>query len=214
MDPHLEVGATSLTHVEFLLLGPLESPRGNGAVRLGPPRQRAVLAMLALAAPDVVSTDRLVDGLWGDEPTSNPLGTLQVYVHGVRKALRQVSEVELVERVPPGYRLAITAEQTDIGRFTSLQRRARDERLRGDPAAAAATLEEALSLWRGPALADVRGAPFAEPEAVRLEELRLHGGRKTPTTCSSRWESTPLWWQSWIGRCSSTRCASGSGASS
>ena len=129
--------------------------------------------MLALGAPDVVSTDRLVDGLWGDEPTSNPLGTLQVYVHGVRKALRQVSEVELVERVSPGYRLAITSEQTDIGRFTSLQRRARDERLRGETAAAAATLEEALSLWRGPALADVRGAPFAEPEAVRLEELRL-----------------------------------------
>src|SRR3954454_16682565 len=57
--------------------------------------------MLALAAPDVVSTDRLVDGLWADEPPSNPLGTLQVYVHGVRKALREVSEVELVERVPP-----------------------------------------------------------------------------------------------------------------
>ena len=121
----------------------------------------------------MVSTDRLVDGLWGDEPTSNPLGTLQVYVHGVRKALRQVSKVELVERVSPGYRLAITSEQTDIGRFTSLQRRARDERLRGETAVAAATLEEALSLWRGPALADVRGAPFAEPEAVRLEELRL-----------------------------------------
>ena len=79
----------------------------------------------------MVSTDRLVDGLWGDEPTSNPLGALQVYIHGVRKALREVSEVELVERVPPGYRLAITADQTDIGRFTSLQRRARDERLRG-----------------------------------------------------------------------------------
>src|SRR4051812_29598514 len=129
--------------------------------------------MLALAAPGVVSTDRLVDGLWGDEPTRNPLATLQVYVHGVRKALRQVSEVELVERVPPGYRLAITSEQTDIGRFTSLQGRARDERLRGDAGAAAATLEEALSLWRGPALADVRSAPFAGPEAVRLDELRL-----------------------------------------
>ena len=87
--------------------------------------------MLALGAPDVVSTDRLVDGLWGEEPPSNPLGALQVYIHGVRKALREVSEVELVERVPPGYRLAITAEQTDIGRFTSLQRRARDERLAG-----------------------------------------------------------------------------------
>jgi predicted ATPase/DNA-binding SARP family transcriptional activator len=129
--------------------------------------------MLALAAPDVVSTDRFVDGLWGEQPISNPVGTLQVYIHGIRKALRELSDVELVERVRPGYRLAITADQTDIGRFTMLQQRARDERLHGDPAEAAATLEEALGLWRGPALADVREAPFAEPEAVRLEELRM-----------------------------------------
>ena len=159
--------------MEFLLLGPLEAAEGKRTVPLGSPRQRAVLAMLALDAPNVVSTDRLVDGLWGEEPTSNPLGTLQVFIHGVRRALRQVSEVELVERVSPGYRLVITSEQTDIGQFTSLQRRARHERLRGDPVAAAATLAEALGLWRGPALADVRGAPFAEPEAVRLDELRL-----------------------------------------
>ena len=129
--------------------------------------------MLALAAPEMVSTDRLVDGLWGEEPTSNPLGALQVYISGVRKALREVSDVELVERVPPGYRLAITADQTDIGQFAALQRRARDERVRNDLPAAEATLEAALGLWRGPALADVRGAPFAEPEAARLEELRL-----------------------------------------
>jgi len=129
--------------------------------------------MLVLAAPAVVSTDRLVDGLWGEQPTSNPLGALQVYIHGVRKALRSVSDLELVERVPPGYRLTVTADQTDVGRFTTLQRRARDERLRDDPAAAAATLEEALGLWRGPALADVLEAPFAEPEAARLNELRV-----------------------------------------
>src|SRR4051812_42479624 len=129
--------------------------------------------MLALAAPQVVSTDRFVDGLWGEQPTSNPLGALQVYIHGVRKALRELSDVGLVERVRPGYRLAVTADQTDIGRFTTLHQRARAERLHGDLVTAAQTLEEALGLWRGPALADVREAPFAEPEAVRLDELRL-----------------------------------------
>src|SRR4051794_38179220 len=129
--------------------------------------------MLALAAPEVVATDRLIDGLWGEAVTSNPLAALQVHISGLRKALREVSELELVERRQPGYRLAITAEQTDVGRFTALHHRARAERLREDPAAAAATLEAALRLWRGPALADVRAAPFAEPEAVRLDELRL-----------------------------------------
>ena len=159
--------------MEFRLLGPLDVAAGGRTTPLGPPRQRAVVAMLALAAPEVVSTDRLVDGVWGDQPTSNPLGAIQVYIHGVRKALREVSDLELVERVPPGYRLAITADQTDVGQFATLQQRARDEHLRDDPASAAATLEEALGLWRGPALSDVRGAPFAEPEAVRLDELRL-----------------------------------------
>lgn len=159
--------------MEFRLLGPLEVAEGDRTVRLGAPRQRAVLAMLVLAAPEVVSTDRLVDGLWGEHPPKSPLGALQVHVHGVRKTLCDVSDVELVERVPPGYRLAITADETDIGRFTMLQRRARDERLRDDQAAAAATLAEALGLWRGPALADVADAPFAEPEAARLDELRM-----------------------------------------
>jgi predicted ATPase/DNA-binding SARP family transcriptional activator len=129
--------------------------------------------MLVLAAPEVVSTDRLVDGLWGEHPPTKPRGALQVHIHGVRKALRDVSDLELVERAPPGYRLATTVDQTDIGRFATLQRRAREERLRNDPAASAATLEEALSLWRGPALADVRDMPFARPEAVRLDELRM-----------------------------------------
>jgi len=154
-------------------LGPLEVAEAGSTARLGPPRQRAVLAMLVLAAPDVVSTDRLVHGLWGENPPSKPLAALRVHIHGVRAALREISETGQVERVAPGYRLPVTAEQTDIGRFAALQQRARDERLRDESAAAAATLKEALGLWRGPALTDVREVPFAEPEAVRLDELRM-----------------------------------------
>ncbi len=162
------------------MLGPLEVAEGGRTARLGPPRQRAVVAMLALAAPDVVSTDHLIDGLWGTQPPKNPLGALQVYVHEVRKALRDLDDRgdhqrgrRLIERVPPGYRLTVPADRTDVGRFATLQQRARDERLRDDPAAAAATLDEALGLWRGAALADVRDAPFAEPVAVRLDELHV-----------------------------------------
>ena len=154
-------------------MGPLEVAEAGSTARLGPPRQRAVLAMLVLAAPDVVSTDRLVHGLWGENPPSKPLAALRVHIHGVRAALREISETGQVERVAPGYRLPVTAEQTDIGRFAALQQRARDERLRDESAAAAATLKEALGLWRGPALTDVREVPFAEPEAVRLDELRM-----------------------------------------
>src|SRR4029077_5701699 len=107
--------------------------------RLGPPRQRAVLTMLVLAAPDVVSTDRLVDGLWGGHPPRHPLAALRVHIHGVRAALRDISETEQVERVAPGYRLGITAEQTDIGRFAMLQQRVRHAGLRQERARGAST---------------------------------------------------------------------------
>jgi predicted ATPase/DNA-binding SARP family transcriptional activator len=172
--PDPSVGrATSLTQVEIRLLGPVEVAEGGVTVPLGPPRQRAVLAMLALAAPAVVSTDRFVDGLWGEDPPANPLPALQVFVHGLRKALRQVSESELVERAAPGYRLAVSADSTDVGRFVALQQEARRQRDDGDLVGAATTLTDALGLWRGAALADVRSAPFAGPEAVRLDEMRL-----------------------------------------
>ncbi len=159
--------------MEFRLLGPVEVAVDDQAVPLGPPRQRAVLAMLALAAPDVVSTDRFVDGLWGEDPPANPVAALQVFVHGLRKALRAASDADLISRESPGYRLAIDPSATDIGRAMALQEQARVARQVGDLAAARDALVQARRLWRGPSLADVRSTPFAEPEAVRLDELQL-----------------------------------------
>lgn len=159
--------------MEFRLLGPVEVAVENRIIPLGSPRQRAVLAMLALAAPEVVSVDRFVDGLWGESPPDNPVAALQVFVHGLRKALRDASPDDLVSRVAPGYRLLIDPLQTDIGRLGALQQESRTAREAGDLAGAARALAEARELWRGPALADVRSTPFAEPEAVRLDELRL-----------------------------------------
>ncbi len=129
--------------------------------------------MLALAAPHTVSTDRFVDGLWGEDPPNNPSGTLQVFIHGLRKALREASADDLITRAPPGYRLMITTEQTDVGRAFALHQRARDAREGGHLSTAARALSDALALWRGNALADVRSAPFAEAEAARLDELHL-----------------------------------------
>ena len=159
--------------MEFRLLGPVEVAVEDRIVPLGSPRQRAVLAMLALAAPEVVSTDRFVDGLWGEDPPGNPLAALQVFVHGLRKVLRDASPEDLIVRDAPGYRLRIDPAQTDIGRVQVLQKQARTAREAGDLAAAGRALTEARGRWRGPALADVRSTPFAEPEAVRLDELRL-----------------------------------------
>ncbi len=152
------------------MLGPVEVVADDGPVPLGGPRQRAVVAMLALAAPAVVSTDRVVDGLWGESPPDKPLPTLQVFVSKLRKNLAELGGAAFLESRPPGYRLVIDPLETDVGRFADLTARARGA---GDAAAALALLDEALALWRGAALADVREQPFAAAEVVRLEELRL-----------------------------------------
>ena len=157
-----------MPRVEIRLLGPVEAAVGETTVSLGPPRQRAVAAMLALAAPEVVSTDRFVDGLWGERPPDRPLPALQVFVHGLRKALAAADPSVAVERVAPGYR--ITGVETDVARFEQLVHRAEAAR---DAAATETALGEALGLVRGPALADLVDTPFAEAERVRLDEMRL-----------------------------------------
>lgn len=160
------------------MLGPLEVAHGDrlagkdGLPGLGGPRQRAVLAMLALAGHEVVSTDRIVDGLWGEDPPAKPLATLQVFVHKLRKALEALEPgAEHLLSRPPGYVLAPEVT-TDVQRFEALLAEARGCRARGDEATAAGLVAEALALWRGDALADVADHPFAEGETVRLDELR------------------------------------------
>ncbi len=156
--------------MEVRLLGPVEVVAEDGPVPLGGPRQRAVVAMLALATPAVVSTDRVVDGLWGEDPPDRPVPTLQVFVSKLRKALTAQGGAAFLESRPPGYRLVVDPLDTDVGRFADLTARARQA---PDAGAALELLDEALALWRGAALADVREMPFADAEVVRLEELRL-----------------------------------------
>ena len=108
------------------LLGPLQATSALGSAKLGGPRQRSVLAMLALAAPEVVSVDRLVDGVWGETPPENPKSTLQVFVHHLRKALASIappgSEPAIASRAP-GYVLH-PAVACDLATHTDLRRRA------------------------------------------------------------------------------------------
>ena len=146
------------------LLGPLEVGVSGRPVELRRQKQRALLALLALRAGEVVSTDRIVEELWGSEPPKAAVGSLQNLVSELRKALG----AELLVTRAPGYVLAIDHHDVDAHRFEQLAREARNA-----PAdTRARALHEALGLWRGPPLADLAFESFAQSEIARLEELR------------------------------------------
>lgn len=138
-------------------------------VRLGGPKQRALIAILLLHANQVVSRDRLLDGLWGEWPPASARHTLDDYVSRLRKA---VGEGRLVRRAP-GFALTVRPDELDLDSFDRLVGEGQDALARADPAPAEVKLQEALSLWRGDALADVLDAPFAQVERMHLEERRL-----------------------------------------
>ncbi|WP_239146997.1 AfsR/SARP family transcriptional regulator, partial [Planobispora rosea] len=155
----------------FGVLGAVEVRDAEGeAIAVGGPRVRALLAMLAIEAGRLVTTEWLIDGLYGDQPPANAANALQSQVFRLRRQLRGAGAVE---GHPAGYRLAAAAEDVDAHRFERLALAGRRALAAGDPAGAAVLLRDALALWRGPAFADVGDAPFAAGHATRLEELRL-----------------------------------------
>src|SRR4029079_10606463 len=153
--------------LEFLLLGPLEVRRNGGRLELGPPKQRAVLALLLLNPNRVVPTARLIDELWGETPPETARSALQVYVAGLRKALGD-RDATLGTKAP-GYLLTVAAGALDLDRVERL----RDE-ARGcdDPVGRAGLLRDALALWRDRPLGEFDGEPFAAQAFTRLEEQR------------------------------------------
>lgn len=152
--------------MEFRILGPLEVAGASGLLSLGGPKQRALLGMLLLEAGAVVSTDRLLAALWGEEPPESALNVVQGHVRDLRRLIGR----EAVLTRAPGYVLAADVEAVDARRFERLAREGR-QRLASDPAAAAQVLRGALALWRGPVLADVT-YPGVESAIDRLKELR------------------------------------------
>ena len=150
---------------EFRILGSLEVLGDAGPVNLGGQRQRALLTALLLEAGRVVSTERLVDQLWGEGAPKTATTSLQNSISRLRRELGE----ELLETRAPGYVLRVEPGQIDANRFEELLRAARG-------AAAGERreqLERALALWRGPALAEFTFEQFAQAEIRRLEELRL-----------------------------------------
>ena len=162
--------------MEFLVLGSLEAVRDGQRVELGAFRQRALLALLLTAPNSVLSTDRILDELWGADGGVDKHNALWVYVSGLRKALepgraRRTEGTILLTRAP-GYLLQAGPEEIDALRFERMVAEGRGL-VEVDPAAASLVLGESLALWRGRAFEDFTYEPFAQAEIARLEELRL-----------------------------------------
>lgn len=156
--------------VAFRLLGPLEVVVTGEPVALRAAKVRSVLGVLLVHANRVVSCDRLVDVLWGDEPPATAANTLHTYVASIRRLLGPGRR--MLQTYDPGYLLEVAPDALDVARFEHLAADGR-EALDRDPRRAAALLRESLALWRGPALADFADEPFARGEIARLEEARL-----------------------------------------
>jgi YVTN family beta-propeller protein len=155
--------------LEFRILGPLEAGKGDRSVPLGGPLQRAVLAILILNRGEVVTSDRLIDELWGESPPPTAAKTVQAYVSRLRKALG----ADALLTASGGYVLAAESDQVDAERFDALAAEGRAALADGDPGAARKLLASALALWRGEALSDLAFRSFAARDAARLEEARL-----------------------------------------
>ena len=153
--------------MEFRILCPLEVADGDRIIALASAKQRALLAILLLHANQVVSSDRLLDELWGERSPESGRTALQVLISKLRKVLGDGGAL-LVTR-PPGYLISLEREQLDLFRFERLVAEADA----AEPKVAAGRLREALGLWHGPALADLAYESFAQPAIGRLEELRL-----------------------------------------
>lgn len=155
--------------MEFRVLGPLEVWHGGRELSLGGRKPRALLALLLLHRNEVVPSERLIDELWGEDSPDGAGAALRVNVSRLRKALPQ----DVLATRTPGYLLRVEPDALDLHRFERLLEEGRYVLARGHAAEAAERLREALSLWRGPALAEFAYESFAQAPIARLEEIRV-----------------------------------------
>ena len=162
--------------MKFRVLGQCEVIDDERRVELGSPKQRSLLALLLINHGSVVSTDRIIDELWGEDAGADHQNAVWVQVSNLRSALEPDreprSEGSVVLTRAPGYLLDVPADDVDALRFEKLTTEGR-QLVHGDPEAAAAILREALALWRGYAYEEFTYESFAQQEITRLNELRL-----------------------------------------
>ncbi|MFF4262413.1 BTAD domain-containing putative transcriptional regulator [Streptomyces virginiae] len=169
------------------LLGPIRAWKNGKEVVLGPPKQRAVLALLASRAGDVVGIEHIIDAVWGSDVPQTAANGVHTYVAGLRRVLepdrgrRGTSSV--LASAAGGYCLRVSPEATDLARFAQRHAQARRAGTDGDTEGALALYREALALWHGEAFAGIPG-PFAAVERTRLQDLRM--------TATEEWASDML----------------------
>jgi YVTN family beta-propeller protein len=168
--------------VDFRILGPLEVHDDSGRrLPLGGHQQRALLALLLLHANEAVPVDEIIDELWQSEPPPSATKSVHALVSKLRRTLEgnagrgavETGENGIVRTHAHGYVLRVGPGELDLDRFQSLLAEGRRAFAAGQPGEAADTIREALSLWRGAALAEFAYDSFAQVEIDRLEELRL-----------------------------------------
>ncbi|KAB1140838.1 tetratricopeptide repeat protein [Streptomyces luteolifulvus] len=154
--------------LRFAVLGPVRGWRGPDEVDLGPPKQRAVLAILLLGEGAQVSVQTLVDAIWGTESPGSALSSLRTYVY----RLRQLLGAPAILSVGDGYQMSTCPDSLDLTAFRHLVGRAEQARCDNDGKTAARYLNDALAHWQGTALTGIRGE-YAQAQRDRLERLRL-----------------------------------------
>jgi predicted ATPase/DNA-binding SARP family transcriptional activator len=156
--------------VEVAILGPLEVRDGDAAIDIAGARARVLLLALVVAHGRPLSSDRIAELLWHDEPPAHPGNAVQAQISRLRRALQPLDAADQLITTPTGYALTLADSDVDARRFTAAVTRAGALLESGDPSAAADLLTGALELWRGAALADAESEPFAVGERRRLED--------------------------------------------
>jgi YVTN family beta-propeller protein len=155
--------------MRFGILGQLEVSDGARDVTIAQGRQRLLLAVLLVHANEPVSSERLVDALWGETPPPTAIRSLHNHVSALRKAL---GDGHLATEAH-GYRLAVAGDALDAARFDDLAERGRAALAAGEPGRSADLLDEGLAQWRGPAFGDLANAAAIASAAASLDERRI-----------------------------------------
>src|SRR6266508_3463114 len=159
------------------MLGPLEARRAGRPLRLGSIKHRMLLAKLLLHANQVISTDELIDTVWGEQPPPTVRQSLQNHVAALRRVIEQAGTPAGQPRTlltrDPGYLLQVDPDQIDLHRFRRMVDQGRAALEGGERRTATKLLHEAVALWRGPALADVVAAGVSWPELAGIDELEI-----------------------------------------
>ncbi|CQD16928.1 DNA-binding transcriptional activator [Mycobacterium lentiflavum] len=161
--------------LRFGLLGPLQVGADGTDLPLGPAKQRAVLAVLLINRNRTVAIDSLIDAAWQQDPPPEARASLHAHVSRIRRLIggAGVDPAAILTSAQPGYRLEVSEEDCDFGRFAIEQKAGIEDAAAGRFEQASVHLSAALAEWRGPVLEDLRDFQFVEAFAAALAEDKL-----------------------------------------